>query len=126
MSTVLEKAKAHMREKIGAGLKGPISVPEWETEIWYKPATTFHQESKVIELQQQGKTVEALVQTLINRSLDENGKNIFKLADKQDLMRGVDPAVILRVISEMNDEDSYDGENLEQVALKNSKATPSS
>jgi hypothetical protein len=119
MSTVLEKAKSHMRDKIGAGLKGPIAVSEWETEIWYKPATTFHQESKVIELQQSGKTVEALVQTLINRALDKDGKNIFRLADKQDLMRGVDPAVILRIISEMNDEDNYDGENLEEVALKN-------
>jgi len=119
MSTVLEKAKAHMRDKIGAGLKGPIAVPEWETEIYYKPATTFHQESKVIELQQAGKTVEALVQTLINRALDKDGKHMFRLADKQDLMRGVDPAVILRIIADMNDEDYDDGENLEEVALKN-------
>ena len=119
MSTVLDKAKSHMRDKISGGLKGPIAVPEWETEVWYKPATTFHQESKVIELQQAGKTVEALVQTLINRALDKDGKNIFRLADKQDLMRGVDPAVILRIIGEMNDEDQYDGDNLEEVALKN-------
>lgn len=119
MSTVLDAAKAHMRDKIGAGLKGPIAVPEWETEVWYKPATTFHQESKVIELQQAGKTVEALVQTLINRALDKDGKHIFKLADKFELMRAVDPAVILRIIQGMNDEDDYDGENLEEVALKN-------
>ena len=44
---------------------------------------------------------------------------MFRLADKQDLMRGVDPAVILRIISDMNDEDYDDGENLEEVALKN-------
>ena len=119
MSTVLDKAKSHMRDKIGGGLKGPIAVTEWETEVWYKPATTFHQESKVIELQQAGKTVEALVQTLINRALDKDGKHLFRLADKQDLMRGVDPAVILRIIGEMNDEDQYDGDNLEEVALKN-------
>jgi len=118
-NSVLDKAKEHMRAKIGSGLKGPIDVPEWDTQVWYKPATTFHQESKVIELQQAGKTVEALVQTLINRALDENGKPIFSLASKQDLMRAVDPAVILRIIQGMNDEDTYDGENLEQVALKN-------
>ena len=51
--------------------------------------------------------------------MDENGKNIFRVADKQDLMRGVDPAVILRIIQSMNDEDDYDGDNLEEVALKN-------
>lgn len=119
MSTVLDKAKAHMREKLSVGLKGPIEVPEWECQVWFKPATTFFQESKVIELQQAGKTVEALVQTLINRALDADGKPLFNLASKQDLMRGVDPAVILKIISQMNDEDSYDGENLEQVAIKN-------
>jgi hypothetical protein len=119
MSTVLDKAKSHFREKISGGLKGPVDVPEWECQVWYKPATSFHQESKVIELQQAGKTVEALVHTLISRALDENGKPIFKIVDKHDLMRSVDPAVILRVIQSMNDENTYDGENLEEVALKN-------
>ena len=82
MSTVLDKAKAHMREKIGGGLKGPVDVKEWECQIWYKPATTFHQESKVIELQQAGKTVEALVMTLINRCLEYDDENLEEVALK--------------------------------------------
>ena len=119
MSTVLDKAKSHFKEKIGGALKGPIDVPEWECQVWYKPATTFLQESKVIELQQSGKTVEALIQTIINRALDADGKPIFKIVDKHELMRSVDPAVILRVIQSMNDENTFDNENLEEVALKN-------
>lgn len=119
MSTVLDKAKSHFRDKLSGGLKGPIDIPEWECQVWYKPATSFQQESKVIELQQSGKTVEALIQTLIGRALDENGKPIFKIVDKHELMRSVDPAVILRVIQAMNDETTFDGENLEEVALKN-------
>lgn len=107
MSKVLEAAKAHFKDVLAQGLKGPIHVKEWGgVNIYYKPATTFHQEAKIVELQAQGKTVEALVMTLILRALDENGKQLFAIADKPELMREVDPTVILRVITEMNDPDS--------------------
>ena len=108
--SVIAKAKAHFKDKLSMGLKGPIHVSEWDINVYYKPATTFFQEGKVIELQQAGKTTEALVQTLINRALDEDGKNIFTLADKNDLMRGVDPAVILKIVGAMNDDDGMDDE----------------
>ena len=66
-------------------------------------ATNFFQESKIVELQSQGKTVEALLQSLIMRALDKEGKPLFTPADKQELMREVDPNVILRIVTEMND-----------------------
>lgn len=104
MSKVLEAAKAHFKDVLAQGLRGPIVVKEWgDVEIWYKPATNFFQEAKIIELQTQGKTVDALVQALILRALDKEGKQIFTNGDKQELMREVDPNVILRVITEMND-----------------------
>lgn len=104
MSKVLTAAKAHFKEVLSQGLQGPIVVKEWgDTEIYYKPATNFFQESKIVELQAQGKTVEALLQSLITRALDKEGKPIFTPADKQELMREVDPNVILRIVTEMND-----------------------
>lgn len=105
MSKVLDAAKAHFKEILAGGLRGPIKVPEWSTEIYYKPATSFQQESKIVELTSQGKTVEALVEALIMRSLDADGNALFSKADKPELMRFVDPAVIMRVMSEMNDPD---------------------
>lgn len=117
--SIIDNAKSHFRDKLNAGLKGPISVPEWDAEIYYKTATTFFQESKVIELQQAGKTTEALVLTLINRALDENGNPVFQLKDKQTIMRQVDPAIVLRIIQEMNDEEYVDGEKLDDIAVKN-------
>jgi len=105
MSKVLDSAKAHFKEILAGGLKGPIHVKEWDTNIYYKPATSFYQESKIVELTSQGKTVEALVEALIMRSLDENGSPVFNKADKPDLMRSVDPQVIMRVMGEMNDPD---------------------
>ena len=106
MSKVLEAAKAHFKDILAQGLKGPIKVAEWDAEIWYKPATTFQQESKIVELTSQGKTVEALVEALIMRALDAEGKAIFTRADKPELMRAVDPQVIMRVMGEMNDPDT--------------------
>lgn len=116
MSKILDNAKAHFKEILGAGLRGPIHVPEWDAEIYYKPATSFNQESKIIELTAQGKQVEALVTALIMRSLDADGKQLFTKADQPDLMRSVDPAVIMRVMSEMNDPETKEAAD---QALKN-------
>lgn len=80
-----------------------IKVPEWETEIYFKPASTFAQEQKIIELHSKGKLVEALVETLITKALDQEGKRMFSQADKPVLMREVDPEVIIKIVGEMNE-----------------------
>jgi len=106
MSEILNKAKAHFREVLSQGLKGPVRVPEWDTEVWFKPAINFQQESKIIELQNQGKTAEALVEMLIIRALDKHGTPLFNKADKPEIMREIDPSIILRIITDMNDGES--------------------
>lgn len=113
---ILAKAKSHFKEILAGGLKGPIRVPEWECDIWYKAATSFQQESKIVELTSQGKTVEALVESLIMRSLDADGNAIFSKADKPELMRSVDPSVIMRIMADMNDPQT--GEDADAV-IKN-------
>lgn len=104
-NSVLDKAKSHFAETISGELK-EYKVEEWDTTIYYKKGTNFAQESKVIELQNQGKTAEALVQVLINRALDKDGKRIFSDHEKVALMNGVDPAVILKIVAKMNEGDS--------------------
>lgn len=117
MSKILAAAQAHFKDVLAQGLRGPIRVPEWDNaEIWFKPSTTLAQEGKIFELQSQGKAVEALVTSLIQRALDADGKPVFQITDKPELMRSVDPTVLLRVISEIND--SNNGEAREE-ALKN-------
>lgn len=103
MSEVLNRAKAHFKEVMSQDLKGPIHVPEWDANIYYKPASNFAQEAQIVELTQQNKTVEALVMTLILRSLDAEGKPIFNKANRAEFMRSVDPQIILRIINEMNE-----------------------
>jgi hypothetical protein len=38
--------------------------------------------------------------------LDADGNPIFSKADKPELMRGVDPNIIMRIMADMNDQDS--------------------
>lgn len=79
-----------------------VSVPEWDMTIYFRTANSFAVESKVIELQAQGKIVEALVASLIGKARDKDGKLIFTEADKLMLMNEADPNVIVRVASAIN------------------------
>lgn len=98
---ILDKATKHFNEAISSELK-EYYVEEWDETIYYKKGTNFAQEAKVIEFQNQGKTAEALVQVLINRALDKDGKRIFTDYEKPALMNSVDPAVILKIVGQIN------------------------
>jgi len=99
--TVMNNITGHFKERLAGGLK-KISVPEWKSDVYYKGAYPFSVESKIIALQQQNKTVEALVESLILKALDPDGKPIFSRMDKSTLMNEADPSVLLRVCSELN------------------------
>ena len=79
-----------------------IDVPEWNTKIYFKAATSFAIEQKIIELHSKGHMVEAMIETLLAKALDEDGKRMFAPADKVVFMREVDPEVIIRVVADMN------------------------
>jgi len=112
MTKAIDRATAHFKEIMSSDLKGPISVPEWDLDVYWHPTSTLTEESVIIDLQQQGKSTEALVMTLINKAKDKDGNKLFELTDKTRMMRAVDPGVILKIISEMNvvkDEDEVLG-----------------
>ena len=103
-NNLIDKATEHFKSVVSQDLKGPIDVPEWETQLYYKPSTTMAQETKVIELTQAGKTTEALILTLIQRACDADGKPVFSIEHKARLMNAVDPKVILRVVNKMGED----------------------
>jgi hypothetical protein len=115
MSKVLEKATAHFREKISGDLKH-VYVPEWDVKIYFKKAISLREQSKLVELSQQGKTVEALVESLIIKSRNEDGTKMFNMPDKVTLLNEVDPSVIIRVVGEINEtnDDDTDMEKVEK------------
>ena len=98
---VLSNAKTHFRSALGAELQS-IEVPEWNSTIYFKTASSFNVEKKILDLHSKGSMVEALIETLLQKSLNKDGSKVFAPADKVVLMREVDPDVIIRVVSAMN------------------------
>ena len=111
--SVLDNAKKHFSDRALGNLK-KITVPEWKTDIYYKPVNNFSVESKIIELTQKNKLTEALIETLILKALNADGKPLFGRLDKIAFMNEVDPSVITRVVSEMNTTDMVDFETTEK------------
>jgi len=113
MSKILDNATAHFRNQI-SGEMGKVFVPEWDDTIYFKAANTLKEEGKLIELAQQGKTIEALVETLVMKARNADGTKMFGLADKMIFMNEVDPQVLIRVVGEMNTTNAQVS-NLEQA-----------
>ena len=109
--SVLDNAKEHFKEQLANGLQ-EIDVPEWKTKVYFKPQANFHQQHKVIKLHTEGKLAEALIETLIIRALDKDGKQMFGQADRDILMRQVDPDVIVRVVTAINNKQKEAETNL--------------
>jgi len=101
MTSVLERATGHFREKLGGDLKS-IDVPEWDCKVYFKTSITLKEQSKLIELATSGKTVEALVETLIVKARNQDGSKMFGPMDKQVFLNEVDPDVIIRVVADIN------------------------
>jgi hypothetical protein len=101
MSKILDKATTHFRNQISGAMQ-LIEVPEWDAKIYYKTATSLKEEGRVLELTQQGKTVEALVESLVVRARNEDGTKMFNMADKVVLLNEVDPKILIKIVGEMN------------------------
>ena len=96
-----DNIKGHFKEKLSGDLR-KITVDEWGTDIYYKNAYSFAVESKIINLQTQGKTVEALVESVLLKALDPDGKPLFNNGDRNMLMYEADPKVLLAIATELN------------------------
>lgn len=97
----LDKITKHYHREINGDLE-KMNVPEWDMDIYYKRTYPFETEAKVIELQSQGKVVDALVESLIQKARDKDGKRIFNEEDRIVLMKEADPTVITKVAGTIN------------------------
>lgn len=105
--SLLDKAKSHYRAKLEAEPR-KIDVPEWDSIVYIKPGINLHQLGEIMELSQSGKLAEAMALTLIYRLIDENGKPLFRKAERVEIMRSVDPDVLARVVADINEADPDD------------------
>jgi hypothetical protein len=102
--SVLEKAKAHYKAKLTAEPR-ELHIPEWDTTVYIRPGISLHNLGEIMEAASGGKSAEAMVLTLIHRLIDGEGKPVFKKAEKVELLRGVDPDVLARIVGEINASD---------------------
>ena len=99
--TITDKISKHYQSSIGGELQ-KVRCEEWDTDIYFRTTYPLKDEGKILELQTQGKTVEALVETLITKARKEDGSKMFTIHDKATFMNEVDPSVVIRVCGEMN------------------------
>lgn len=104
MSKVFEKAEAHFRERLSS--VRIIEVPEWgeddqSLKVYVRPLTMAEKDEILLETQKA--PYRGVVKALIVRARDEDGKHLFDKAEHGELMKKVDPDVISRVVSEMNE-----------------------
>jgi len=101
---IKENASAHLKEKLSGELMF-IDVPEWDSKIYYKGAMTGKQQTQIYKLYSQDKQVESVYMSLIMRGLYEDGQQIWRSHELNEMMRTYDPDVVSRIIEEIaNDE----------------------
>ena len=100
--SILDRAKSHF-ENIGVQ---SIEVPEWKDEDG-KPTVLFwnpinlYEKNKLFKKSDNMTDVSILADIVVMKSLDKDGKKIFKLDDKMDLMTKVDSDVLSRIATAM-------------------------
>jgi len=98
---ITDKISKHYQSAIGGELQ-KIKCEEWDTEIYFRTTYPLKDESKILQLQTEGKTVEALVESIITKARDKDGKRLFHDADRIKLMNEADPKVVLKVATAIN------------------------
>lgn len=111
--TVKQKALAHFKQKVMGDLF-KYHVKEWDCDVYYRATANMATESRIMALTAQGKTAEALVESIVLKSLDENGKRLFKDTDKIELMQECDPNVIIRLATKLNNANQVSQEEVEK------------
>jgi len=98
---ITDKISKHYQSVI-AGEMLCYHCDEWDADIYYRKTYALKDEAKMIELQSQGKTLEALVESIIQKARDKDGKRLFHDADRIKLMNEADPQVVVRIATIIN------------------------
>ncbi|MDH5187356.1 MAG: hypothetical protein OEW37_00205 [Rhodospirillaceae bacterium] len=103
MSDALERAKTHFRNLLNEASLIKIVVDEWDgLEIFFKPLDALKAKELDRVLAGESKAnVEGMVEVLITRALDSDGRPLFKPVEKNEILRHVSPQVVIKTLSRM-------------------------
>lgn len=122
MSIILERAMKQYREKVEASGILSLDVPQWSDEqgkptvIYFRPLSTLPVKdySRVVYYAAQ-ETVEAAVDILIVRALNSDKTPLFRSVERGELLRKIDPEVVLDIIGRMGELDSVSRNSVEEA-----------
>jgi hypothetical protein len=97
---VLVNIEKHWRSQLDKQM-GEVVVPEWDVTIFFKPMN-LSQQNRIFKYANEG-SLESLVETLLIRALDADGKKLFSNSNKKFFMEKASPSLIADVVSAMND-----------------------
>lgn len=103
--TVKQKALAHFKNKLAGNLFS-VEIPEWDTTVYYRATSSMAVEARIMALTAQGKTADALVESIVLKSLDQDGNRLFRDTDRIELMNQADPNVIIKLATALNNANS--------------------
>jgi hypothetical protein len=98
---ITDKISKHYQSAIGGELQ-KIKCEEWDCDIYFRTTYPLKDESRIMQLTQEGKTVEALVESIVTKARDKDGKRLFHDADRIMLMNEADPQVVIKVATAIN------------------------
>ena len=92
----------HAEEQFSSIQRKQIDVPEWNTTIYAKPLTLAEKRKLYRNLGAKSEDVSSMmVEALIMKAEDKDGKKLFTPDDRYRLMNKVDPDVVSAVATEI-------------------------
>lgn len=99
--SIQDKISQHYQQAISGELK-KYHCKEWGTDIYFRTTYPFKDEARIVDFATKGNLTEALVETLIVKARDADGKRLFQDADRLKLMNEADPTVIISIANAIN------------------------
>lgn len=112
MTNIIDRATKQFRDKIAASEILQVEVPQWPDEqgkptvIYFRPLTALHLETfnKIMDCIRKENVLSA-VDILILRALNADLTPMFKPVNRIELIKNVDPQVLLEIIANMGELD---------------------
>ena len=92
----------HAEEQFSSIKRKTIEVPEWDTTIYAKPLTLAEKRKLYRNLGAKSEDISSMmVDALIMKAEDKDGKKVFTPDDRDRLMNKVDPDVVSAIATEI-------------------------
>ena len=112
MSDILARALKQYQDKVANSELLSIEVKEWPDEqgkptlIYFKPLGTLpvREYNQFLNFAKE-QTLEAAIDLIILRALNDDKSKMFKAASRAEMVRGMDAEVVLSILSQMGEAD---------------------